>query len=140
MREIKFRAWDKQTNHYWYLNIGNMVFEYSKKGGNIHVLRLSAIEVFNNSDRFVIEQSTGLKDKNGKEIFEGSLVKYTEEDGELFIAEVKCFAKDGYPAFDVEPPNEFDFESNVLSAGVANNCLKVVGDVHNNPDLLEMSE
>lgn len=91
-------------------------------------------------DNVVLEQFTGLKDKNGKEICEGSLVKYTEEDGESFIAEIKYFAKDGYPAFDVEPPSEFDFESNVLSTGVANNCLEVVGDIHSNHDLLEVVE
>ena len=124
MREIKFRAWNKITKEY----------EYPDSW-----LKLVFPDILTDED-IIVEQWTGLKDKNVKEIYEGSLVKYTEEDGESFIAEVKYFAKDGYPAFDVEPPNEFCFESNVLSVGVANNCLEVVGDVHNNPDLLEVSE
>ena len=141
MREIKFRAWSSR------LGIMSDYVTAIQNGdtqgtpSSVNVIVNGNNETWDiEHNNVILEQFTGLKDKNGKEIFKGSLVKYTEEDGESFIAEVKYFAKDGYPAFDVEPPNEFDFESNVLSVGVANNCLEVVGDIHNNHDLLEVSE
>lgn len=86
-----------------------------------------------------IEQSTGLKDANDNPIYEGDIVKYTAEDGDSFLAPVKYFAADGYPAFDI--PTAFipywHFESNVLSAGMAENSIEVVGNIHDSPELLE---
>ena len=138
MREIKFRGWSNDLMEYRQFNDINtnrglgMGFEVVNGiGGKATTIYQSINDV--------VEQYTGLKDKNGKEIYEGSLVKYTE-DGDSFISEVKYFGNDDYPAFDIEAPSAFYFESNVLSSGVANNCLEVVGNIHENPELLEVSE
>ncbi len=54
MREIKFRAWDKDCKH--------MVYDTN-------------IRIFDNYLEEYIMQYTGLQDKNGKKIFEGDIVK-----------------------------------------------------------------
>ncbi|MCC7667453.1 YopX family protein [Liquorilactobacillus satsumensis] len=126
-REIKFRAWDKQTKHYWYLNIVNMVFQYSRTGNNEHILRISAVEVFNNSDRFIFEQYTDLKDKNGKEIYEGDILRatsrYTDVKTEVTYV-VSCLAGMELSA-SVWDKEVYDYE--------------VVGNIHETPELLEAS-
>ncbi len=60
-REIKFRAW----------NDGVMIYEPSVAFGNINEQILSW-----QKDNYVLMQFVGLKDKNGKEIYEGDIVKW----------------------------------------------------------------
>lgn len=141
MREIKFRVWDKKRKEY---------FRISKLwNGDTDPSCFSADDWVDNYGNcgnmkdIVVEQFTGLYDKDGKEIYEGDLVKYTDDYGSFFISEVKYFADvDGYPAFDITSPSIFDwdFESNLLSYGTTYNCLTVVGNIHENADLLEVSK
>ena len=72
MREIKFRAWD--GSRMWdktEIAVGNNdLFEIL----NDH----NAVELF--SEAFELMQYTGLKDKNGKEIYEGDIVRHLYTD------------------------------------------------------------
>ena len=105
---------------------------------------------FGDGDIFKIEevnmqQSTGLKDKNGKLIYEGDIVKYAEfdwtdfsfKDWETEIAQVVWgnTYDNYYPAFDLK---DTDFDGTNAFAYLFNEgwTIEVIGNIYENKDLL----
>ena len=74
MREIKFRAWDKERGKMCFTNNGGInsyhIAWFPSQTTNVPALYRDS----NLVDECVIMQYTGLKDKNGKEIFDGDIV------------------------------------------------------------------
>ena len=79
-----------------------------------------------------VGQYTGLKDKNGKEIYEGDIVKvngaYIGKDG-IFIVVFRS------GAFKLDEAKKL-FDTQLLAKGISNYC-EVIGNIHDNPELLE---
>lgn len=128
MRDIKFRAWSKSDNKYYYRvlvgNTDNTDDQYvcsSVYDGDKWV----------HFDEYcgVIEQYTGLKDKNGTEIYEGDVVK-VEGDGEIY--RVKWIRS----GFDLEPRYNSPHYP-VLGNVELRRKIEVIGNIHENPGLLE---
>lgn len=69
MREIKFRAWDKQEK--------KMVYDVERTYDGYPVNGVSSFgAILDCPDFFDVMQYTDLKDKNGKEIYEGDIVRF----------------------------------------------------------------
>lgn len=126
-REIKFRAWDGYRK---------IMVPFDSGVINFHEGKLYEIH-----PELKIMQYTGLKDKNGKEIYEGDIVEVYEEGFEVDknIYEIKWYGDEGYPAFDCE--GHID-ESNHLSSIAQGNdwICKIIGNIYENPELLTEKE
>ena len=83
---------------------------------------------------FILMQSTGLKDKNGKEIYEGDIVKY--EAGCNTVTEEVVYDKN-YAGFGVKDADaNIIFTFGELAEDIDLSSIEVIGNIYENPELL----
>ena len=126
MRELKFRAWHKDN----YIELNDL-----RGNKSIYFSPYDLGFITHNIDRkeVVLEQYTGLKDKNGKEIYEGDIVS---EDYRKNIVE--------YSTTDVWSCNccnePFSGAGFIVTDGDDPEDWEVIGNIHENPELLEQED
>lgn len=119
-REIKFRAWDKDNKE--------MVSPLSRYPSSTLYQTIIGCVIRHEpiSDAFIVMQYTGLKDKNGKQIFEGDIVYH---DSMTFKVEYhELFA--GFKLI-----GNYDPPSNIV--GIDKWKCEVIGNIMENPELLK---
>lgn len=132
MREILFRG--------KILGLTDWSYGYYAKSGENHFILLDTDNEDNYSivDPETVGQYTGLKDKNGKKIFEGDIVQWKDENFNNYTSVVEwCGEKWNYPAFDLA---KHDYECNGLQYVHEDCIIEVIGTIHDNPELLEMKK
>lgn len=122
MRPIKLRAWRKKTKQW------------------IPLLNLSGINDYFNEeylslvcaypDSFVVVQFTGLKDKNGKEIYEEDIVSFETTEGRMtaivkWVNDLSAY----YLMYEKGKPD--------LLHSIGNDVLEVIGNIYESPDPLK---
>ncbi len=130
----KFRAWDKKTKEYFHIS------ELWNSGTNPECFNFDGwTDNFGNKGRLkdiVIEQFTGLKDANGKEIYEGDLVRMQQPGfHERACYEVKYFVQD-VCIFQLVKVTD---GSTLFESPSNGHDVEIIGNVHTNPELLEKS-
>lgn len=128
----RFRAWDKEFKEMVQVDalvFDEQVIKATYKNGNV---------VKEDLKNYVLMQSTGLKDKNGKEIFEGDILTTGERTGV-----VKNHRTLGFYVNDARGDNWWfgcdvdlaDFED--FTRDVAEK-IEILGNIHENPELAEV--
>lgn len=124
MREIKFRAWDKRNSEIYI----PYFTEFNDMNDEISNIQDDGVELM---------QYTGLKDKNGVEIYEGDIVNYLTRavshlDGIIWTGRVMY----QYGAFRLCR----NLHNNIHSEGMGYGFpyeYEVIGNIYESPDLLE---
>jgi uncharacterized phage protein (TIGR01671 family) len=144
MREIKFRAWDKKAKvmvmdiqrAYDGMNVGDYDSDMSAS------IYPTTFESFLDNENIKVMQFTGLKDKNGKEIYEGDIIEATyihgavQCEGEWIAALAsKLVAKEFKERFtvkDIRDPIKTSFGIMRVPGK-----LEIIGNIYENPEMLK---
>tara|TARA_R110002072_G_scaffold100778_9_gene222056 strand:+ start:4345 stop:4755 length:411 start_codon:yes stop_codon:yes gene_type:complete len=134
MREIKFRAWDDK-NKKWAFKDFNLL-------GDVMLFDLLGQYKLEEHCELLVEQFTGLKDVNSKDIYEGDILSpkfYTKtEFGNCIVG-----FKNGTFGLLKAPPFITKFTAlhgAILRGKTAANEFVIIGNIHENPKLLQESE
>ena len=129
----RFRAWDKEFKEM--VQVDALVFDEqiikaTYKNGNI---------VKEDLKNYVLMQSTGLTDKNGKEIFEGDILKVT--DDEQSWLEVVSFNENKAMFVSKEIKRKIDIPESPLYDLFNTDIFEVeiIGNIYENSELAEVS-
>ena len=89
------------------------------------------------TDDYPVMQFTGLRDCNGVEIYEGDVVTIKDyDDGDYYMTGVVKFGVRGYPAFEVYDVNGNQYTDEYNSLTNDELKIEVIGNIHQNPELL----
>lgn len=129
MRELKFRVWSEEDKEYRPdIKVSDLVIDIDGVSSTIYSAE---------GDRFDVEQYTGLKDKNGKEIYEGDIVeedidfnsKMTDGTFRYRVYWDECLL-----CWALDPIGEESIHDELWQTNLSR---RVIGNVHENRDLLE---
>lgn len=138
MREIKFRAWDKEEKQ-----MGNVLGFYLQENGWVDI---EVLEERDDSDmkdkeyddvewrarlKYVdLMQYTGLKDKNGKKIYEGDILQIGSE-----LVETVTWVDETTWNADKCPVNGW-----VNHESIYKQKPEIIGNIYSNPELLKTNQ
>lgn len=110
----KFRAWDEDSQ---------------KMNGNveIYINKDKTIEVRSKDDKTIVMQFTGLKDKNGNEIYDGDIVRFTLTDGFDYVVR-----EDGVVKYKIGAFYVVNGLTEYLISNINTNEIEVIGNEFEN--------
>ena len=132
MRELNFRIGRKLDNGFRYLDKDELfnLYRLNPYDGSL-IVRDNGRNIVVPKETYVIEQYTGLKDKNGEMVYEGDIVLDCYDGDDAFIVE---WDKDtaSFVLTDTEHILNVSFDN-----FYPDKYLEIIGNIHENKELLE---
>ena len=126
MREIKFRAWDKENKKM--MKVSSLSLENKeiavRENGTYHFFRMKNLELM---------QYTGLNDKNDKEIYEGDILFFRDENTKYVVVWQDT-------AFIIKSIEIRKYSEKMCWLDDTEICCEIVGNIYENKKLLEENE
>lgn len=139
MRDIKFRMYVKVTKKMF--EVGKLNLQYNKVYAKNHP------QSYYRTEDVELMQYTGLKDQNGKEIYEGDIIEFSYDtftgnfDTKIGKGTIEFISGAFYiKPFEIEGKKIKDIENEewFLLYSVNEDTLKVISNIYDNPELLEV--
>lgn len=138
-REIKFRAWlkprwdDDEDANKMYYNVQN---SYDNLGDVTPYDPMDNFSSWFNDDVAIVEQYTGLKDKNGKEIYEGDIITETIDDGDIGVHQTyEVYWDEDQLLWAIRGVHSYDYNLHD-ELWQTNMSCEVIGNVHETTELV----
>ena len=130
MRDIDFRAWDKITKRMMLVvsisfKRNRELLQYLLNGGDPNDYNLARRD----AEDAILLQYTGLKDKNGRKVYEGDIVHYCSEDIDV-VSEIGF--DESLLAYVM-----YSWEGNYIFGYEPSSVFEVIGNIYENPELVE---
>mgnify|MGYP002798925987 FL=1 len=132
MREYNFRVWDTENKEM--LKVQELDFEDTFYGGRLSIRTDQYNDYFDIED-MILMQYTGLKDKNGKEIYEGDII-FIKGETKLLDIKGKVEYSNTFAQFIITNTGSIVNETEPLGDYEEEN-IEVIGNIYDNPELLE---
>lgn len=136
MSLLQFRAWNKKTQSF--IDYGDLVLDL--RSGKIYAGDIGLVEsTIDVTDQIELMQSTGMKDKNGVEIFEGDVVLVSVQNGFDYLDNKVCIVKNsiGHSGLVCATVDEY-LEYRIFNTELFEEyTYEVIGNIYENSELLE---
>ena len=123
MREIRFRAWDKRNKKM--LSVPTLYFDDTDYTASTIRERNNFLSIGEESE---LMQYTGLKDKDGKEIYEGDIVDHYATYGTVIF-------EDGMFSLSTSAKVNFGFRQPLCYIHTTE--CEIIGNIYETPELIE---